>query len=109
VGYFVVALVSGLLGLVIATATTERSMPLHSSLAPRVVVVPLIPGDLPDAPPPSTPDDEADTDFEVDMRACRLSIAAALEGRCADARTLLKSCRGHMRNMAVANVKRCGR
>lgn len=110
VGYFVVALISSLLGLIIASATNERPMALNSSLTPRVVVVPLIPGDLPDAPPPAgVPDDEADTDFEVDMRACRLSIAAALEGRCAEARTLLRSCRGHMRTTAVANVKRCGK
>lgn len=110
VGYFAVALVSSLLGLIIASATSARPMTLHSSLTPRVVVVPLIPGDLPDAPPPAAePDDEADTDFEVDMRACRLCIAAALEGRCAEAKTLLRSCRGHMRNTAVANVKRCGK
>lgn len=108
VGYFVVALGSALLGLVVASAAAGPSARLNSSMAPRIVVVPLIPGDLPDEPPMDDPDDEENTEFELDMRACRLAIAAALEGRCDAARKELKSCRGHMRSTAKANVERCG-
>ncbi|MEM1033849.1 MAG: hypothetical protein AAF928_13950 [Myxococcota bacterium] len=100
-GYFFVALGSGLLGLVVASRGAPPLLPLTSSLVPRVVVVPIV------AEPSAPPDDEEDTDFERDMRACRLAIAAALEGRCRAARDELNGCWGYLRPTALANVKRC--